>query len=500
MFGCKWWCASDNPISPSYSIDGLILKFPNHIVIIKMNRRSFIKQSGLLATTLFVSLKAHAIFDAVTKISGRVTSKGKGVANVVISDGFEVVKTDNNGNYTISLHSSAKFVWLSTPAGYEFETESYIAKHYEALASGSVLNFELKPLKQKDNRHNFIILADPQVKNKKDVEKLMAQSVPDVKQLLKGMKDVPVHGVTVGDIVWDNHDLFADYNTAVAEMGIPFFQALGNHDMDYRLGGDETSDQTFMKNYGPTYYSFNRGKAHYVVLDDVRYLGVERTYDGFISQAQLDWLAKDLQFVSKDALVIICLHIPVYNSVKNRDDFYKVLANHKNVHIMSGHTHYNKNVIKENIYEHNHGTVCGAWWTGPICEDGTPSGYGVYEVDGVNLKWYYKSTGLAKTEQVHLYVDELTNQKRLIANVWNWDPQWKVEYFLDGKAMGELRQEIGFDPLAVKLYAGDKLPMGRTFADPRKTDHIFVAQFEPSVKKVKVVVTDRFGEKYTVEK
>ena len=65
--------------------------------------------------------------------------------------------------------------------------------------------------------------------------------------------------------------------------------------------------------------------------------------------------------------------------------------------------------------------------------------------------------------------------------------------------MSNLAQETGFDPLSVKLYKGDKLPNGRTFAEPKKTDHIFVAHFEPSVKKVKVVVTDRFGEKFIAE-
>lgn len=95
------------------------------------------------------------------------------------------------------------------------------------------------------------------------------------------------------------HALFPDYNRAVAQMGIPFFQALGNHDQDYRLGGDETADKTFKEIYGPTYYSFNRGKAHYVVLDDVRYLGVERTYDGYIMENQLNWLAQDLKHDNK---------------------------------------------------------------------------------------------------------------------------------------------------------------------------------------------------------
>jgi hypothetical protein len=466
-----------------------------------MNRRSFIQKSSLLATTLFVSLKAHSFsfLDVDQKISGRITSKGKGVANVVVSDGFNVVQTDAQGNYTIEINPLAKFVWLSTPSGYEFKTESYLAKHYEALATTSKLNFELKKLAQKDDKHNFIIWADPQVKNKKDVEKMMTTSVPDTKKIIKSLGNAPIHGICVGDIVWDNHELFVDYNKAVTEMGIPFFQALGNHDMDYRMGGDETSDKTFQEHYGPTYYSFNRGKAHYIVLDDVRYLGIERTYDGFITQAQLDWMAKDLKYVPKDVLLIICAHIPIHNAVKNNEDLYKVLDSFTNVHFMSGHTHYNKNTIKNNIYEHNHGTVCGAWWTGPICEDGTPNGYGVYEVNGTELKWYYQGTGLDRKEQVHIYVDELTGQKRLIANVWNWDPMWKVEYFLDGKAMGNMEQQKGFDPLSVTLFKGDKLPMGRTFAEPRMTEHLFLAHFDPSVKKVKVVTTDRFGEQFIAE-
>lgn len=464
-----------------------------------MNRRSFIQKSSLLTSALFISLKSFpsSLFSVDGLVSGVVTSKGKAVAGVVISDGYNVIQTDKNGKYEIKLHELARFVWISTPSGYEFKSESNIARHYYKPDTAGKLNFDLKPLKQKDDKHNFIIWADPQVKNKKDVEQMMETSVPDTIKIIKSMDPkIPVHGITVGDIVWDNHELFVDYNAAVTKMGIPFFQALGNHDMDYRMGGDETSDKTFQEHYGPTYYSFNRGKAHYVVLDDVRYLGTERNYDGYISQQQLDWLAKDLKFVSKDALLIINLHIPVHNAVKNNADFYAVLQGFTNVHIMSGHTHYNRNVITDNIFEHNHGAVCGAWWTGPICEDGTPRGYGVYEVNGTELKWFYQPTGLDKKEQIHIYVDDLTNQKRLIANVWNWDPKWKVEYFLDEKSMGLLEQQKGYDPLSVSLYKGDTLPKGRTFPEPSKTDHLFVAHFEPSVKVVRVVATDRFGEKY----
>lgn len=463
-----------------------------------MNRKSFLQNLSLLTGSAFISLQSNAFTKLKRNetIHGSVTDAGKGVKNVVISDGYTVVVTDSKGNYSITPHEKANSLFMSTPAGYEFKTDYNIAKQYEPLGSRNEYDFKLKPLKRNDNKHNFIIWADPQVKNKKDVQQMMDTSVPDTIELIRSLgKDALIHGICVGDIVWDNHALFPDYNKAVEQMGIPFFQALGNHDMDYRMGGDETSDVTFKQIYGPTYYSFNRGKAHYVVMDDVRYLGTERDYDGYITEAQLAWLAKDLAYVSKDQLLIINLHIPVYSHVKNNADFYAILKGFKNVHIMSGHTHYNANNITNGIYEHNHGTVCGAWWTGPICEDGTPRGYAVYEVTGTELKWYYKSTGLPKEHQISVFAEN----GNMIANVWNWDPEWKVTYFLDDKPMGQLKNMTGYDPLSVKLYKGDQLPAGRHFPEPHLTDHLFTAPVDPAVKKIKVVATDRFGQQYSTE-
>lgn len=468
-----------------------------------MNRKSFLQSLGFIAGSAFISLKTDAFskLHREKTISGKVTEKGKGIANVVISDGFSVVRTNSKGQYTISLDDKATNLFMSTPSGYEFKTNANIAKHYETLGSRNEYDFMLTRLKRNDNKHNFIVWADPQVRTKDDVQQMMETSVPDTIAQIKALgPDALVHGITVGDIAWDFLEFFDDYNKAVAQMGIPFFQALGNHDMDYRKGGDDTSDKTFKEFFGPTYYSFNRGKAHYVVLDDVRYLGSERLYDGYITEEQIAWLAKDLQFVDKDALLIINLHIPLHNGVKNNADFYKVLAGFKNVHVMSGHTHYNVNNIQENgIYEHNHGAVCGAWWSENICSDGTPRGYGVYTVEGNKLEWFYKPTGLPKEHQMTIYVDKLTNQNRLLVNVWNWDPKWKVEYSLDGKPMGALQQQTGADPDAVRFNAKGKPAKGRAFTKPTQTDHLFMAHFTPGVKAIKVTATDRFGSVYVKE-
>ena len=465
-----------------------------------MLRRRFIQSLAWLTGGLLVSCsKSLSVSGSGAKsIKGKVTAGGKGIGGVVVSDGFSVVQTSNNGKYEILLTPQSEHVFVSIPSGYAFPQEASIARHYKIVEEGiGELDFELQKLSVDDTKHQFIIWADPQVRNAGDVGKMMAQSVPDVQQFIRSQPaSTLMHGISVGDIVWDTPNLFADYNKAVAQCGIPFFQVLGNHDMDYNKGGDEMSDDTFKKNYGPSYYSFNRGQVHYVVLDDVLYLGSDRNYKGSITQQQLDWLKKDLSFVPKDKLVVLCVHIPVHSSVDNKQALYDVIKEY-NVHIMSGHTHNNRNSIRENVYEHVHGTLCGAWWTGPVCGDGTPPGFGVYEVDGNTLKWQYKSIG--KPLDYQLSAQVYTNdqgRKEALANVWNWDKEWKVEWWADEAYKGTLTNTPGLDPQTVSLYKGDQLPKGRVFVEPMKTDHLFVAEVPNGASKIKFVATDRFGRTY----
>ena len=468
-----------------------------------MQRRKFLQNiawlTGGIAFSNFVPAKA--LMPAGQKIKGRVLSAGKALQGVVISDGYTVIATDKKGKYEFEPHPEAVAVFLSTPSGYEFIHQNGVTRHYRLMSDlndKKEIDFELIPLTKNDDEHQFIIWADPQVKNDKDVEKMMKQSVPDTKKIIAAAgADALIHGITVGDIVWDELQLFADYDKAVGEMGIPFFQCLGNHDMDYRKGGDETSDDTFTQTYGPTTYSFNRGQVHYVVMDNVRYLGKERDYDGWFQQHHLDWLKKDLSFVPMDKLVVLCVHIPVHLGTKNKEALYQLLSG-RNVHIMSGHTHWHENNINGNIYEHNHGTVCGAWWTGPICGDGTPSGYGVYTVKGNEISWHYQATGQAADYQMKIHITPYNDmQRQAVVNIWNYDEAWKNEYFLDGVSKGALEQFEGFDPVAYTAMLGPDLPKPRGFAEPKKTNHLFKALIPAAAKEVKVVATDRFGKAYT---
>jgi len=468
-----------------------------------MNRKKFLQQAALLTGGLITAshLPGQSLFEPKRKLKGRVLSNGKGVKAVTISDGYNVVITDSNGKYEFNPHPEATAVFISTPSGYDFKNQNGISRHYRLLKDLNLkrpVDFNLIPLDKNDNEHQFFIWADPQVKNDKDVERMMNESVPDVQKLVAAAgTGTLLHGITVGDIVWDEHKYYPHYDQAVEKMGIPFFQCLGNHDMDYTNGSDESSDDTFQQTYGPTYYSFNRGQVHYVIMDNVRYLGKDREYDGFIMQNQLDWLQKDLTFVPKDKLIILCTHIPVHNSTKNNSDLYALLTG-RTVHIMSGHTHYHCNVLRDNIYEHNHGTVCGAWWTGEICEDGTPNGYGVYKVKGTELSWHYQSTGQTEDHQMKTFVSDIDASSKLLqVNIWNHDPAWKTEYWIDGISKGSLEQFEGLDPLASSTMLGPDLPKPRGFAEPKKTTHLFKANIPTTAKQIKIVATDRFGKKFS---
>jgi hypothetical protein len=74
------------------------------------------KQTIKIILTLFLLLLPNIPLYSV-ELSGRVTCDGRGIANVVVTDGLVCVRTDAQGHYSLTSHA-AKFVYISTPAGY----------------------------------------------------------------------------------------------------------------------------------------------------------------------------------------------------------------------------------------------------------------------------------------------------------------------------------------------------------------------------------------------
>jgi len=496
------------------------------------SRRNFIKNIALTAgATSLVSMNSFAssgqeeliyvsggdnTFKPI-KVEGRVISKGKGIARVSVSDGQQVVLTDANGYFSIVSHNQRDFVFLSIPSGYEIKQLSNgSADFFYRIDKNKATNkveFVLKPLQESDHTHHFLVLADPQIQKIEEAEQLLSESVPDMLGTIKSLGSTNVFGIGCGDLIWDKHELFEKYNQAVKNLSIPFFQVFGNHDADLGQRSDEKTHFTFNSMYGPQYYSFNRGEIHYVVLDDVFFIGKGKEYIGYLTEEQLAWLEKDLANVPKGSTVVVSQHIPSYTGyfernpkssslgamVSNREYLYRILEGY-NAHLMSGHTHFNETIVlNDSLIEHCHGTVCGAWWSGPICFDGTPGGYGVYTAKGSQLEWYYKGTGLSKDVQFRTYrVGEHFDFKdNWSVNIWNWDTQWQAYWYEDGVRKGELVRVTAKDPLSIKLHEGPKLPEKRKWVEPELTDHMFLFKPSKTVKSITVEVIDRFGRVYS---
>lgn len=472
----------------------------------------------VLGTCWFKALSQPTISNMPVHLKGQVLDEsGKGLPGVAVTDGTSIVLTDKKGVYNFYATSNTPFVYISLPAGYEIPNDNGVAQFYKKIqhAKGTFsADFRLKKLNQSDKKHYTILWADPQINTDEQAQKLITVSAPDTRAHVQELlKEGPVHGITAGDIYWDNFKMIPPYQKAVEATGIPFFQVLGNHDMDYNVRSDEASDNTFHEHFGPSWYSFNRGNAHYVVLDNVFYYANGYNYIGYISEQQLKWLEQDLAHLKPGAPVFVSMHISGYTHEKrrnkrkednpgnitfNRNALYSLLKPF-NAHLLTGHTHYNENVKEGGVYEHITAALCGAWWTGPICDDGTPAGYGVYEVDGDQVRWYYKAVGQPKTYQMRVYNKGSYAKKPndVAVNVWNWDKDWRVVWYEDGVLKGPMNQQTDFDGEAVRLMEGADKPGIYSWIEPNLTDHLFFATPAASAKTITIEVTDRFTNKYT---
>jgi hypothetical protein len=443
------------------------------------------------------------------RIRGRVTGDGRPIARVAVSDGLRVAVTDRDGRYDLEADPAMPGIFVSTPAGYALPVSEHgtLAQHRPVAPGVDRVDFALTRAPLDDTRHAFVALADPQTLDAEDMARFHAETVPAVQESLAGLAGRDLFGVAVGDIMWDNLALYPEYERAVGRMGVPFAQVVGNHDLDLPSDTDDESTRTFSRHFGPAWFSFNRGAAHYVVLDNVLWHG--SGYIGHIGHEQLAWLAQDLALVEPGAPVIVFVHIPLDTTTVARNS-YTELATFKmtnatalwrllepfDAHVITGHTHEMEHIQHgPRAHEHNLATACGAWWTGPICDDGVPGGFAVYEIDGTDLRWRYQATGRPADAGMSVYPvgSEPAAPGELVANVWDWDPAWTVTWYEGADRRGVMAQRLGRDPLSVRLHGGPDLPTKHGWVDPIMTRHLFYAPVAPGHGPLRVETTDRFG-------
>lgn len=486
-----------------------------------MDRRHFLRQSGLvlgglaladrLQASPYAPTPAVAMPGAPMRIRGRVTGAGRGLAGVRVSDGVSVVRTAADGSYALIADSSQPFVFVSTPAGWQpAQNATGTARFYQPIGNGGSemrADFALVP-RAGDAKHTMLVLADPQTKTREETDLVHSQTVPDVLRTVAAAGDRAVLGVACGDIMYDDLSLYPEWERAVQRMGVPFYQVIGNHDLDYTSRTDEGASETFRSRFGPTAYSFDVGAIHYVVLDNVFWHGAG--YLGYVDSRQLSWMAADLATIERGRTVVLLMHIPALStmderrsnakqpgaasSVMNREAIYKLLEPFK-AYIVSGHQHEMEHVHEGGPQHIVAGAVCGAWWSGPICYDGTPNGYLVLHGDDSAVSWRYQGTGLPADHQIRGYKRgaDRTAPDEVVANVWAADESWRVTWIEDGQPRGSMARRKGFDPLSVELHTGPDLPKHNPWVDPAPTRHLFYATPSREAKEVIVEARDAAG-------
>lgn len=490
-----------------------------------LNRRDFLRTAAGLAAV--AALPERVLADPYGKhgillpppdpvrIRGRVVASGRGLAGVAVSDGRGVVPTDTDGRFELLSSTDRSFLSCSLPSGHRIPVNAPgTARTYRPIrpdGRGEMdALFELEALPGGDDAHTMFLLPDIQTQDAWEMARFHELSVPDVQASIAALGGRHAFGIACGDIMYDDLAMYPEYERGVQRMGIPFFQVIGNHDLDYEGAVDEETTATFSRHFGPRYYSFDRGAVHYVVMDNVFYHGTG--YVGYLDRDQLAWLEEDLALVEPGRPVIVAMHIPVYGtrhirdgvrdpsasvSVNNREALTRLLEPFQS-HVLSGHTHENDHNWEMGYHEHVSGVVCGAWWSGPICGDGTPHGYSAYDVDGEDIRWRYKSVGEADDHQIRAYLPgaDPSAPDELVANVWDADPEWTVVWYENGERRGRMARRVGYDPVSLRIHPGDRLPPRRTWVDPFPR-YLYYAPVAADARSVRVEAIDRFGRSYS---
>ncbi len=337
----------------------------------------------VVVTVMFVLFKTDTIngfvIDSETK---------EPLSNVCVTDGRNVVKTDKNGAFEISLWRKAHFITVTVPAGYS--TEKYYIKIDKSVES---YDFSLdKSEITAGTEHSFIQISDTEIG-----EKGTGEWLDELKNMVA--ENNPAFLIHTGDICYEpglkKH--IEEMNTQT--MGCTVKYVIGNHDYVEGKYGEELYESL----YGPVWYSFDVGNIHYVITSFQKgsdYASYYSKNDRWI------WLENDLKNVDSDKKIVM------FNHTASPSDDYVLsfgrheldLKQHNLIAWIFGHYHYNY------VYENN--GVVNICAPRPDCGgiDSSPAGARLIKIasDGsISTEMKYYDSGKSTAPQNTLWDTKL---------------------------------------------------------------------------------------------
>ena len=465
---------------------------------------------------ILVTLWAVALPLQAKKVKGSVSAQGTPLAGVVVTDGYRFCQTARDGSFSLNTHKDARFVYVITPSGYVADFSSGAPQFYLPLKGNKKFDFNLLPFGEGDD-YTLFSVSDPQIKNQKHLKRFRGRPLGDLQGMAKRYSaERPTVGIALGDVAWNLHDVFVPYKEAIATTGIPFYAVIGNHDFIQTKDGIEAGS-AYEQAFGPYNYAFWLGKDLVVGVNSLIFRSSKKgdpdassnNYEEGYSEETQGFVRGLLQLVPKGTHIYLAQHSPIrFNfsgkkkDITNADKLLQILDGYP-VDILSGHTHIMQTqAISATVTDHNAAAIGGAWWATDWCRDGTPRGYQIISNVGGKVSWDWHNLDYRDNFQVRFIgMDQAPlHRNDVVANVWQADSTWTVEWYEDGRYMGPARpvREISPDyrDEIMEVYKGeaDKIP---GYKKPYPFNHYFAAEPSQYASAVTMVVKAPDGREWT---
>jgi len=457
----------------------------------------------------------------------------KGLKDVLISNGRDVVKSDAVGNWKLSARAD-QLIFVIQPSGYKVPlNDAMVPQHYlDDKGTNMAASFPLWRDESASDDFEGLFFGDTQARGLREVNFVLHDVVEEC------IGTNAKFGVVLGDIVADDPNLFDEISEGIGEIGVPWYYVFGNHDNDKGVVGNNGADATFIKNFGPTTYAYEFGKVAFISLNNVSFKE-KGGYKAHFSEDQLHFVEQYLKHLPDDYLVVLMMHIPMI-VCDNREEMFRLLERRDHTLSIAAHTHELAHVFVDDQYgwggaEPHHmfinGTVSGSWWCGTNDElgiphatmnDGAPNGYATIRFSGNEYNIQYKAARRPADYQMNIYLPEdisatALDTAEVLVNVFNGSEKSKVSMQLAGSnEWSPLSQTTARDPANMTLYAlneylekqvnGKPLDevMGWKMDFPSKSNHFWTASLPEGLDigthSIAIRTVDMFGNIYTAHR
>lgn len=299
-----------------------------------------------LIAVLALLIAPHA--GAAGVVTGTVSVEGSQqlLADVAISDGEQVVLSDEQGCYRLETQSNRALIRLSVPSGYRpVDDRWFDTVHVRGQAR---VDFVLVPEDQ-PAPWTFVHVTDVHI---------TPANAEHVRRFASDVNTLTDPGaalvVSTGDLVHNTirnsarsgeiREAFAMYNDAMSGLQPPLLNLIGNHDhAGYRAGMSVRHPLfdigAYERRVGPAWYSYSCGGVRLIAINNTRVnIPLDGRYHSAVSERCLRWLRADLAVTEASTPIILLMHQPPA-PIRNGDALMALLAGRTVLGIFHGHRH-----------------------------------------------------------------------------------------------------------------------------------------------------------------